>query len=223
MELRRLIRDTCQPDRVGFVLPLMNLHPVEIGGWAMYERITTALTLRELQQAYALRKPPGGLMHHSDRGSKYTSRAYRKQLSKYGIRSSMSGKGNCYDNAIFERFFGSLKDEGFASVVHLTREGIVTDVNECIRYYNGARLHSALGYTSPNEHEKPRINVCNLTNLEQGFQVQTVNCYPQRNSNGWFIPLKVEEIFSYSHKQSFISYGTPCGGGVVEVQVEVSR
>jgi putative transposase len=111
MELRRLIRDTCQPDRAEFVLPLMNLHPVEIVGWAMYERITTALTLRELQQAYALRKPPGGLMHHSDRGSKYTSRAYRKQLSKYGIRSSMSGKGNCYDNAIFERFFGSLKYE----------------------------------------------------------------------------------------------------------------
>ncbi len=155
MELRRLITDTCQPDRVGFVLPLMNLHPVEIAGWAMYKRMTTVLTRRELQQAYALRKPPGNLVCHSGRGSKYTSRAYRKQLFKYGMRSSMSGKVNCHDSAVFERFFGSLKYEWLANVVHLTREGIVTDVNEYIRYYNGARLHSALGYASPNEHEKP--------------------------------------------------------------------
>ena len=60
----------------------------------------------------------------------------RKQLTKYGMKSSMSGKGNCYNNAVVERFFGSLKYEWLASVIHLTREGIINDVNKYIRYYN---------------------------------------------------------------------------------------
>lgn len=73
----------------------------------------------------------------------------------------MSGKGNCYDNAVVERFFGSSKYEWLANVIHQTREGIINDVNKYIRYYNGARLHSTLGYISPNEYEKSQINVCN--------------------------------------------------------------
>lgn len=140
---------------------VMDLHSRKIVGWAMNRRMTTALILRALQHAHALRKPPRGLLHHSDRGSQYTSRAYRNQLSAYGMRSSMSGKGNCYDNAVVERFFGSLKYEWLANVIHLTREGIINDVNQYIRYYNGVRLHSTLGYISPNEYENSQINVCN--------------------------------------------------------------
>ncbi|MGK0500415.1 MAG: putative transposase [Oceanicoccus sp.] len=139
----------------------MDLHSCKIVGWTMDKRMTTVLILRALQQAYTLRKPPLGLMHHSARGSQYTSRAYRKRLSKYGMRSSISGKGNCCEHAVDDRFFGSLKYEWLANVIHLTRGGIINDVNEYIRHYNGARLHSTLGYISPNEYEKSQINVCN--------------------------------------------------------------
>jgi transposase InsO family protein len=73
--------------------------------------MTIALIKRALQQAYTLRKPPAKLLHHSDRGSQYASHAYRQLLEDYQMVSSMSGKGNCYDNAVVERFFGSLKHE----------------------------------------------------------------------------------------------------------------
>jgi putative transposase len=127
----------------------------------MAERMTTTLVMRALQHAYALRKPPRGLLHHSDRGSQYTSRTYRKQLDDYGMQSSMSGKGNCYDNAVVERFFGSLKYEWLTNVIHLTRDGIINDVNKYIRYYNGTRLHATLDYQTPNEYENSQIKVYN--------------------------------------------------------------
>ena len=106
---------TYLPTRHGWVYLaiVMDLHSRKIG-WAMNKRMTTALILRALQHAHILRKPPKGLLHHSDRGSQYTSRAYRSQLAAYGMKSSMSGKGNCYDNAVVERFFGSLKYEWLA-------------------------------------------------------------------------------------------------------------
>ena len=91
----------------------------------------------------------------------YTSGAYRKQLDDYAMRSSMSGKGNCYDSAVVERFYGSLKYEWLANVIHLTREGIINDVNKYIRYYNCTRLHATLDYQTPNEYENSQINVCN--------------------------------------------------------------
>ena len=103
----------------------------------------TGLIKRALARAYVLRKPPIGLLHLSDRGSQYASHIYRKQLESYGMRSSMSGKGNCYDNAVVERFFASLKHEWLTNVIHLTREGMINDVNDYIRYYN------RLGRTQP--------------------------------------------------------------------------
>lgn len=154
---------TYLPTRQGWVYLaiVMDLYSRKIVGWSMNERMTTKLILRALRQAHALRKPAFGLLHHSDRGAQYTSAAYRKQLSEYGMKSSMSGKGNCYDNAVVERFFGSLKYEWLANVIHLTRDGIINDVNKYIRYYNGTRLHSTLGYVSPNEYENPLVDVCN--------------------------------------------------------------
>ena len=91
----------------------------------------------------------------------YTSGAYRKQLDDYAMRSSMSGKGNCYDSAVVERFYGSLKYEWLANVTHLTRDAIINDVNQYIRYYNCTRLHATLDYQTPNEYENSQINVCN--------------------------------------------------------------
>lgn len=88
---------------------VMDLHSRKIVGWFMAERMTTALIMRALQHAYALSKPSRGLLHHSDRGSQYTSRAYRKQLDDYDMKSTMSGRDNCYDNAVVERFFGSVQ------------------------------------------------------------------------------------------------------------------
>jgi len=140
---------------------VMDLYSRKIVGWAMSKRMTSALIKRALEQAYTLRKPPKELLHHSDRGSQYASHAYRQLLEDYNMVSSMSGKGNCYDNAVVERFFGSLKYEWLINVVHLTREGMIKDVNDYIRYYNGTRLHSTLGYKTPNEYENSQINVCN--------------------------------------------------------------
>lgn len=90
----------------------MDLYCRKIVGWAYDKRMKTGLIQRALAHAYELRKPPKGLLHHSDRGSQSASHAYRKQLEGYHVRGSMSGKGNCYDNAVVERFFGSLKMNG---------------------------------------------------------------------------------------------------------------
>jgi putative transposase len=74
--------------------------------------------------------------------------------------TEVSGRGNGYDNAVVERFFGGLKHEWLVNVIHLTRDGIINDVNQYIRYYNVARLHARLDYKTPNEYENSKINVC---------------------------------------------------------------
>jgi putative transposase len=146
---------TYLPTREGWVYLaiVMDLHSRKIVGWSMAERMTKALIMRTLQHAYVLRKPPRGLLHHSDRGSQYTNRTYRKPLENYAMQSSMNVKGNCYDNAVVERFFGSLKYEWLANVIHLTRDGIINDVDQYIRYYNGTRLYATLDYKTSNEYE----------------------------------------------------------------------
>ena len=115
---------TYLPTRQGWVYLaiVMDLHSRKIVGWSMAERMTTALIMRAVQHAYALRKPPRGLLHHSDRGSQYTSRTYRKQLDDYGMQSSMSGRGNCYDNAVAESFFQLLKQERIRRKTYATRK-----------------------------------------------------------------------------------------------------
>ena len=77
------------------------------------------------------------------------------------MKSSMGGKDNCYDNAVVERLFGKLKYEWLANVIHVTRKGIINDLNIYIRYYNRAKLHATLDYQIPNEYENSQINVCN--------------------------------------------------------------
>ena len=104
--------------------------------------------------AINLRNPKTGLMHHSDRGSQYASREYRRLLKQHGMVCSMSRKGNCWDNAPTERFFSSLKREWLTGNVYPTREAAVDDVRAYIAYYNSDRLHTTLGDLTPIEFEQ---------------------------------------------------------------------
>ena len=113
--------------------------------------------------AITLRKPKLGLIFHSDPGSQYTSKRFSKFLTQRGFHPSMSGKGACCDNAVIERFFGSLKNEWLLNSYHLTRELMKQDVQLYIRYYNQTRLHSANGDLSPIEFELSLLNVSGFT------------------------------------------------------------
>ena len=124
---------------------VMDLYSRRIIGWAMDKRMTTDLVARAMQTAITLRKPSKGLIFHSDRGSQYTSKRFGRLLKQQGIQASMSGVGACWDNAVVERFFGSLKYEWLLKVYHLTRQSMKQDVEHYIRYYNRERLHSANG------------------------------------------------------------------------------
>src|SRR5207302_2009326 len=108
-----------------------------------------------LEQALARRHPKAGLLHHSDRGSQYTSNAYLAHLQRYGIQSSMSRKGNCWDNAAMESFFGTLKDECVQETFYSSHEEARSSLFTYIEaYYNRIRRHSTLGYMSPLQYEK---------------------------------------------------------------------
>ena len=126
-------------------------------GWAMNERITDDLTLSALGMALERRRPPPGLLHHSDRGSQYASAEYQRVLAEHGIVGSMSRRGNCWDNAVAESFFATLKVELVHEAAWATRAAARTDLFEYLEvFYNGQRRHSALGYLSPRAFERRR-------------------------------------------------------------------
>ena len=134
---------------------LVDLYSRKVVGWAMSDHVDTPLVADALEMALGRRQPEAGLMHHSDRGSQYASYAYRGLLAEYGIACSMSGKGDCLDNAVAERFFGSLKRERTSKRYYRTRQEARDDVIDYIEmFYNSWRKHSYLGYVSPNEYEK---------------------------------------------------------------------
>ena len=100
-------------------------------------------------------KPKTGLIHHSDQGSQYAGEDYQRLLAEHGLVGSMSRKGDCWDNAVVERFFGNLKSERTDPGLYSTREEAKTDVIDYIEmFYNSHRLHSYLGYVSPNDFER---------------------------------------------------------------------
>ena len=126
----------------------------KIVGYAFSDRIDTQLTLAALDMAYRRRKPPEGLIFHSDRGSQYAAKACRDRLAAYGIRQSMSRKGDPYDNAVADNFFSCLKCE----LIHLrlfpTRAAAQNDVFLYLEvFYNTVRPHSALGWIPPSRFE----------------------------------------------------------------------
>jgi putative transposase len=134
---------------------LLDLYSRKVVGWAMSDHMDTQLVPDALEMALGRRQPNAGLIHHSDRGSQYASHAYRGLLAAHGIDCSMSGKGECLDNAVAERFFGSLKRERISKRYYVTRQEARADIIEYIEmFYNSWRKHSYLGYVSPNEYEK---------------------------------------------------------------------
>lgn len=125
-----------------------------IAGWAMDNTITDWLTRNSLDMALRRRRPPPGLIHHSDRGGQYASDAYKARLNQAGIRQSMSNAGNAYDNAPMESFFSRLKNELTHHRHYHTRQEARRDIFEYIEvFYNRQRVHSALGYRSPLDFE----------------------------------------------------------------------
>ncbi|WP_343889656.1 integrase core domain-containing protein, partial [Aeromonas salmonicida] len=118
---------------------------------------------KALMKAYNLRRPARGLVFHSDRGSQYTSKQFGRLLSSYGIRASMGDVGACWDNAVVERFFGSLKHDWIFKVSQPTNEFMKSDVAAYMRYYNLERLHSANNDLSPVEFENSQLKVSSLS------------------------------------------------------------
>jgi len=126
-------------------------------GWAMSERVTDDLTLAALGMALARRRPAPGLVHHSDRGSQYASGHYQRLLAQQGIVCSMSRRGDCWDNAVAESFFATVKVELVHDAAWATRAAARTELFEYLElFYNGQRRHSALGYLSPRAFERRR-------------------------------------------------------------------
>jgi putative transposase len=133
-----------------YLAVVLDLFNREVVGWSLKSSMATDLVIDALKMAWFRRKPAPGLIHHSDRGSQYASHAFRRKLSEYGMRCSMSRKGNCWDNAPTESFFNSLKNERVHATRYATREQAIADVFEYIEvFYNRTRRHSTLGYVSP--------------------------------------------------------------------------
>lgn len=144
-----------------------------IVGYAMSERMTTELVARSLFTAVAARRPQAGLIHHSDRGTQYCSYAFQAMLEQFRIDPSMSGKGNCFDNAPMESFWGTLKTEMIFHKRYKTRQEAIAEITEYIEiFYNRQRIQERLGFMSPVEYEK-QFYKAGLTDLvEESFGVR---------------------------------------------------
>ena len=137
-----------------YLAVLLDLYSRLVIGWAMGHRLTGELAEQALTMALANRRPEAGLLHHSDRGSQYAATRYQHLLDEHGITPSMSRKGNCWDNACVESFFGTLKRELVYRRPYSTRENAKQEIFEYIEvFYNRRRRHSTLGYDSPAEYE----------------------------------------------------------------------
>jgi len=137
-----------------YLAVLLDLYSRRVVGWAMGSRLTVDLAEQALRMALAKRVPKAGLLHHSDRGSQYAATSYQRLLEVHGLHPSMSRKGNCWDNACVESFFGTLKRELVYHRHYATRDEAMQDIFEYIEvFYNRQRRHSTLGYDSPAEYE----------------------------------------------------------------------
>lgn len=138
---------------------VIDLFNREVVGWSLKPRMTADIVTDALTMAWFRRKPTAGLIHHSDRGSQYASHAYQAKLKDYGMVCSMSRKGNCWDNAPTESWFGSFKNERVYGERFETRGEMIAMAFEYIEvFYNRKRLHSTLGYKSPMQFMSDWLN-----------------------------------------------------------------
>lgn len=147
-----------------YLATTLDLFSRKIIGFSMSDRIDTNLVIQALAQAVCHRVPSPGLIHHSDRGTQYTSNAFKEFIRKCGMRQSMSGRGNCYDNAVMESFYHTIKTEHVAFCDFKTREEAQISIFEYIEvFYNRERTHSTLQYQSPAQFELRYLEGLNLT------------------------------------------------------------
>lgn len=142
--------------RQGFVYlaVVLDAFSRKVVGWAMAQTLEAVVAVEALQRALADRRPPPGLIHHSDRGSQYACRHYRDLLERHGLQASMSRPGNPYDNAKAESFMATLKREQIDGRLYRDLPEATADIGRFLdEVYNGQRLHSALGYRSPQQFE----------------------------------------------------------------------
>ena len=137
-----------------YLAAVIDLFSRQVVGWSMKDHMQTSLVKDALTMARFRRRPVAGLIFHSDRGSQYCSHEFQDALKGWGIRSSMSRKGNCWDNAPTESFWGRLKTASLYGKKFATRQDAMDAVLDWMAFYNHRRLHSTLGYLSPMQFEK---------------------------------------------------------------------
>jgi transposase InsO family protein len=140
-----------------YLAVVVDLFSRRVVGFAMAGRMTRQLVINALRMACFQRRPGAGLIFHSDRGSQYASADFQRQLKAFSMRGSMSRKGDCWDNAVTETLFGSLKVERLAGMRLATRRAAQDEIMDWLTFYNHRRLHSTLGYVSPMNFEKNRL------------------------------------------------------------------
>lgn len=138
-----------------YLAVVIDLFARRVVGWATSDRLHKELALSALRRAIVIRRPPAGLIHHADRGGQYCAIEYQAELRRHGILISMSGKGNCYDNAMVETFFKTLKSELVWRTVFQNRADATAAIGRYIdAFYNPVRRHSALDFKSPLQFER---------------------------------------------------------------------
>jgi len=139
------------------VAVVLDLYSRRVVGWSMQSSMVAQLVSDAMLMAIWRRRPSADLLHHSDRGSQYSSEQFQQLLSQHGVLCSMSRSGNCWDNAAMESFFSTLKTERTNRKVYRTRDQARADVFDYIeRFYNPKRRHSTLDYLSPLDYEQQR-------------------------------------------------------------------
>ena len=137
-----------------YLTVILDLFSREVVGWSMRPHMRQELVVDALRMAWFRRRPAPGLIMHSDRGSQYCGKDFTRALKSYGMKSSMSRKGDCWDNAPTESFWGSLKVGRLHGMRFPTRRAAMDEIIEWMTFYNHRRLHSTLGYLSPMQFER---------------------------------------------------------------------